>query len=75
MKLQTTVPKMAYTVNEAAAMLGMSLSGVYKMISENRLPAIRLGARCIRIPKQALDRLLYIDAQPGMEDYKNASEQ
>ena len=55
----STTKAAAYTVNEAAALLNMSVSGVYMAIRRHQLPAIRVGMK-ILIPKAILDRMLEI---------------
>jgi excisionase family DNA binding protein len=37
------------TVDDAAALLGMSRGGAYNAIREGDIPSIRIG-RCIRVP-------------------------
>jgi excisionase family DNA binding protein len=49
------------TVDEAAALLGMSRAGAYNAIREGNIPSFRVG-RCIRVPSMPLRRLL------GLED-------
>lgn len=45
----TTVPKIAYTVDEAAAAIGMSRRKVYYLMKEGALPfSQRAGRRLIR---------------------------
>ena len=51
-----------YTVQEAAALLGVNHKGVYAAIAENQFPYIRVGRR-ILIPRAALDRLLESGAE------------
>jgi excisionase family DNA binding protein len=36
------------TVEEVAEMLGLAPGSVYHMISERRIPVVRLSARCVR---------------------------
>jgi excisionase family DNA binding protein len=36
------------SVNEAAVFLGLSVGTVYHMVSEKRLPVVRISKRCIR---------------------------
>ena len=43
--------------SQVAGLLGMTPSGVYKMIAEKRLPFVRTG-RSIRIPRAAYDAWL-----------------
>lgn len=43
------------TISEVAKDLGISTSGVYKLISRGRLPAIRRSERGLRVPRVTLD--------------------
>lgn len=49
--------RMAVKVVEAAEMLGIGRSFAYKLISEGRLPCIRLGSRIV-IPIEVILQLL-----------------
>ncbi len=49
--------KMAYSPNEAAALLGVSTQTVYKMLKEKKLPFVNAG-KCILISKEALHNWL-----------------
>jgi len=60
-------------VQEVAEMLGMSKGGVYRLIREGRLHAIKISPsaqsdmpapRRMRVPKAALDEFLRGDANP-----------
>ena len=44
------------TVVEAAVFLGLSVGTVYHMISEHRLPVVRISRRCIRFRVSDLER-------------------
>lgn len=46
------------TVAEVAARLRVSRPYAYKLIAQGRLPAIRLGERCVRVPAEELERVL-----------------
>lgn len=48
----------AVTVTQAATELQASRNTVLRLIREERLRAIRLGARAYRIPREALEELL-----------------
>ena len=50
-------PKLAYSVHEAAAALGLSASSIWKWISLGQLRAIRVGGRTL-ITAEELDRVL-----------------
>ena len=40
-----TEPRLAYSIKDAAAALGLSRSTLYKLISDGELPAMRIGGR------------------------------
>ena len=49
--------KQVYTVEEVAAILGVSRNTAYEGIKTNAIPHLKLGRRIV-IPAQALNRLL-----------------
>ena len=49
--------ELTVTVDEAAALLGMSRGGAYNAVREGTIPSLRIG-RCIRIPSAALRKML-----------------
>ena len=51
------VPRTAYTVDEAAASLGICRASIYNMIARGELRAVKIG-RSTRIPAAELDRIL-----------------
>lgn len=44
-----------YSVDQAAALLGVSRNTIRRMIARGELPTVRLGKRLLRIPAAALD--------------------
>ena len=46
-----------YTVEEAAALLGLSRNLTYEAIAAGKLPALRIGRRLL-VPRMALTRML-----------------
>jgi excisionase family DNA binding protein len=48
---------MVYTVSETAAMLGISRSHAYDLVTEGQLPHLRLGRRIV-VPRHAIEALL-----------------
>jgi excisionase family DNA binding protein len=48
------------TVDEAAALLGMSRAGAYNAIRDGNIPNIKIG-RLIRVPSAPLRRMLGIE--------------
>lgn len=49
--------KLAYSVHEAAAALGLSASSIWKWISLGQLRAVRVGGRTL-IPADEINRVL-----------------
>jgi excisionase family DNA binding protein len=43
-----------WTVDEAAQFLGLSPGSVYHLISQRRVPVIRISSRCVRFSRKAL---------------------
>ena len=50
-------PRMAYSVTEAAAALGVSKTLIYQMIRRGELPSVKIGARRV-VPVAAIHELL-----------------
>lgn len=59
-----------YTVNQVAALLKVSKSHIYELISTKQLNAIRLSERRFRVPEQALVAFVYEKSSQMME-YNN----
>jgi len=57
-KMVADVEKLTYSVEEAAAALGIGRGLCYEMARDGRLPALRLGAKRLVIPVVALQRML-----------------
>jgi excisionase family DNA binding protein len=45
-------------VGEVAAILGLVSGSVYHMVSQGRLPCVRLSARCLRFKESAIRQLI-----------------
>jgi excisionase family DNA binding protein len=45
-------------VNEVAEFLGLAVGTVYHLVSQKRLPCLRLSARCLRFRKSDLNAFL-----------------
>jgi excisionase family DNA binding protein len=52
--------ELTVTVEDAAALLGMSRGGAYNAIRAGEIPSLRIG-RCIRVPSAALRKMLGLD--------------
>jgi len=46
------------TVPEAAERLGIAEKTTWSWIYKRRLPIVRLSGRCVRVPSDAIDRLI-----------------
>jgi excisionase family DNA binding protein len=54
--------KAVYTVREICQIFGISRTFVARLIEEGKLPGVRFGPRCVRVPKTAIERILRISA-------------
>jgi excisionase family DNA binding protein len=45
------------TINEAAKLLSVSRSTVYRLIWRNELPTVKIGAKAVRIPRAAVEAI------------------
>lgn len=46
------------TVSEAAEFLGLAVGTIYHMVSQKRLPCVRLSARCLRFRRSDLEEFI-----------------
>ena len=58
--------RIVLSVEEAAAALGISAGTAYQLIRERRLPAVRLGAKRLVVPRIALEEYLAREAAQGL---------
>ncbi len=54
-----------YTVEQAAAVIGISRAAAYEAVQRGEIPHLRIGRRIV-VPKRPLDRMVGID-DAGME--------
>lgn len=57
MRELTTIERVTISVDEAAAMLGISRTSAYEYVRTGQLPAIRMGRRLL-VPVKAINNLL-----------------
>lgn len=50
--------KIVYTIQEVADMLGLCNETVRKATADGRLGCIRISKRCVRIPREALQKFM-----------------
>lgn len=55
---------LTYSVKEAAAIMGVTSSLVYKLIHQNEIPCCKLGSRYV-IPKDLLIKWFYSNTKGG----------
>lgn len=71
-KIETTpVPRVSFSIEEAAGALGIGRTYVYQLIKEGRLKVVRLGRRTL-VPLDALNDLLRINASGAPADSPTA---
>jgi excisionase family DNA binding protein len=58
--IRALVEELTVTVEDAAALLGMSRGGAYNAVREGEIPSIRIG-RCIRVPTASLRKMLGLE--------------
>jgi excisionase family DNA binding protein len=61
-----TQPRMAFSIPEAARVIGISQSNFWSMIREKEVRAIKLGGRTL-ITARELSRLLGVSGSPNPE--------
>ena len=64
MEKSSTLPIEAYSVQQVAGMLGVSPKTVYRLVADNTMPHIRLGA-AVRITRQQLEDFIGKEASNG----------
>ena len=55
----TPVPRLAYSIAEAAQVIGVLTATIRRLIESRKLPCARLGDRVL-IPREELERLLTV---------------
>ena len=56
--------RLTYTVEEAAELMGLSVSGAYRFVRRGQIPCIRIGRRLL-IPRTALQSYLDEVGEPS----------
>jgi excisionase family DNA binding protein len=46
------------TVNDVAEFLGLAVGTIYHLVSQKRIPCVRLSARCLRFRRSDLDEFI-----------------
>lgn len=64
MDKSSTPPIEAYSVQQVAGMLGVSAKTIYRLVADNSMPHIRLGA-AVRITRQQLEDFIGKEANNG----------
>jgi excisionase family DNA binding protein len=61
------------TVHDVAKLLGLSVGSVYHLISQKRVPVVKLSARCVRFKKADLDAWIAQMSVPCDSDVANGT--
>jgi len=59
-----TTDRQTFTVEEAAALLGIGRNSAYQAIASGELPVVRIGRRLL-VPRAALERFLAAATAPA----------
>ena len=51
-------------IDEAARLLGLSVGGLYHLVSQSRIPVVRISSRCIRFSRRALSEWIESLTEP-----------
>jgi excisionase family DNA binding protein len=68
-EVQSNLPDRLWTVVEAAQYLNLTPGSLYHLISQQRIPVIRISARCVRFSRRALlDWVEHLTSSPVAAD-------
>jgi excisionase family DNA binding protein len=56
MLLEFAAPQTLWTADDVAARLGVKKKLIYRLVSEDRIPYLRVGDRLVRFRPDAIDR-------------------
>lgn len=62
-KAEKRTDQVVYSVEEVAALLGISRAFAYQSVKNGLIPSVRIGKRVL-IPRAAFDRLLEVNSKP-----------
>jgi predicted DNA-binding transcriptional regulator AlpA len=60
--------KLLINIRELSQLTGISVGGLYHMVSESRIPCVRLSARCLRFSVPAIREWLADLSEPASND-------
>jgi excisionase family DNA binding protein len=55
-------------IEEVAAILGLAVGTIYHLVSQRRLPCVRLSKRCLRFRESDLERFIAEKSQQPLDD-------
>lgn len=67
-----SVDRLYISVPEAIALFGVAKSTLYRLVRQNRIPAINLGTRLVRIDRAAIEEMFPIRQTPLKKDKPTA---
>lgn len=65
--------KLLLTVREVSSLTGLSVGTLYHLVSQQRIPVVRLSARCIRFRLSDLEEWIVELTQPADGSKENRS--
>ena len=63
--------KLLIDIRELSALTGVSVGGLYHMVSEHRIPCVKLSKRCLRFSLPAIREWLAEMSQPALDENQN----
>lgn len=60
-------------IQELASWLGMSVGTLYHLVSQQRLPVVRISARCIRFRRREIEGWITAHLSPVREQRRDSS--
>lgn len=60
-------PRLLLTVREVSTLTGLTVGTLYHLVSQQRIPVVRLSARCIRFRISDLERWISRMTEPVSE--------
>jgi excisionase family DNA binding protein len=65
----TTPPLPLLTIVEAAEFLHLSVGGLYHLVSQRRVPVVRISSRCIRFSRLDLEKWIANHSHPSRDSH------
>jgi excisionase family DNA binding protein len=60
--------RLLLNIKEVAALTGLAVGSIYHLVSQKRIPVVRLSARCIRFRRSDLEKWIDGLSQPTRDE-------